>query len=306
MKAQVIHRYGDASELKLEDVPRPDVGRGEVRVRIEAIGINPLETKLRSGSLADQMPTRFPAILGIEAAGEVVAIGEGVSTLEVGDRVAGLALSGAYAEFAVSRSNAWARMPSGLSFERAATLPTAVETAQRVIELLEPASGETVVVNGAAGAVGSAAVQLMVRDGVKVIGTASDGNHRYLGSLGALATTYGPGVVERIRDLAPDGVDAVFDSAGHGFADAAIALRGSTRRIVTISDFAAEAKGITVSMGDAHTIDADAFAFGLELAAAGEFATEISQLFDFEEIAAAHALSEAGHLRGKIIVRGPV
>lgn len=305
MKAQILDRYGDSEQFRLDDVETPEPDADQVRVRVRAIGINPMEVKIRSGALKDEMPTEFPAILGSDFAGVVDKVGDAVSHLTPGDRVAGLAQTGAYAEYAVARADLVAPIPEGLHFEHAATIPTAAEAARRAIGLLNPQKGETVVVNGAAGSVGSAAAQLLVRAGVKVVGTASEDNHDYVRSLGAEPTTYGDGVVARIRDLAPQGVDAVFDVTDHGFVDAAIELRGGTQRIVTISDFGASDRGVTVSYGEQSKITSDDFAHVLELAAAGEFATAIAKTFDFNDIGAAHRLSETGHVRGKIVVVGP-
>lgn len=305
MKAQVLHGYGAADDFTLESVQVPDPRSGEVRIVVRAIGINPMDVKIRSGSLKDQMPTDFPAILGSDVAGVVEKVGAGVDGLAEGDRVVGLSASGAYAEFAVARADHLAKIPDGLDFDRAATIPTAAETAGRVIKLLHPKAGETVVVNGAAGSVGSAAVQLLVRGGVTVIGTASEANHDYLRQLGATPTSYGHGVQGRIRGIASHGVDAVFDVTGQDFMDVAIALRGGTDRIVTISDFPAAQRGITVSYGVADQIRGTDFGYVLDLAAFGEFTTEIAETFRFEDLPAAHKFSETGHLRGKIVVTGP-
>ena len=151
------------------------------------------------------------------------------------------------------------------------------------------------------GAVGSAAVQLLVKRGVAVIGTASQANHPYVASLGALPVAYGEGVANRIRALAHAGIDAVFDVAGHGFAATAIELTGDPSRVLTIADFEAASLGIRTSTGRGLP-GAAAFAPLLPLAAAGGFRTEISRTFPLADLAAAHALSETGHLRGKIIV----
>ena len=305
MKAQVLNGYGGVDRFAVDDVPTPNAEQGQVLVRVRAIGINPMEVRIRSGSMRDQMPTKFPAILGTDVAGVVEGVGDGVSGLSVGNRVVGFAGSGAYAEYTTARADALAPIPDGLDFEQAATLPTAAETSRRGTGLLDPKEGETVVVNGAAGSVGSAAVQLLVRAGVNVIGTASEDNHDYVRSLGATPTTYGDGVVGRISELAPDGVDAVFDVTNHGFVDAAIELRGGPERIVTISQFDAGEKGVIVSYGDSSRIKASDIAPVVELAASGEFATEIARTFSFEDLPAAHEMSEQGHLRGKIVVTVP-
>ena len=306
MKAQVINDYGDVSVFGVQDMPVPEPGEGQVRVRVQAVGLNPLEIKIRAGLLKDQMPVSFPLILGYEMAGVVDAVGEGVQGHAVGSRVVGLTETGAYAEYALARGDNVAAIPEGLDVEQAATIPTAAETAQRGLSQITPKHGETVVVNGAAGSVGSAVVQLLVRYGANVIGTASEDNHDYVRRLGATPTTYGQGVVGRIRDLATDGVDAVFDVTNHGFIDAAIELRGGPDRIVTISDGAAASRGVAVTFGDASKITSASYAPILKLAAVGDFAAEIARTFDFEDVPAAHEFSENGHLRGKIIVTGPI
>ena len=305
MKAQVIRAYGDANQFALDTVPTPQPQNGQVRVRVRTVGVNPMDVRIRSGSMKDQMPLEFPAILGSDFAGEVDATGGGVTDLSAGDRVVGLAPSGAYAEYVVVSRKVLAALPDSLGFDAAATLPTAAATARRVIDQLKPAHGETFVVNGGAGSVGSAAVQLLVAEGITVIATAGEDNHDYLQRLGAVPTTYGDGVADRIRALTPHGVDAVFDVADHGFVDAAISLRGGTDRVITISDFGAGQKGVTVSYGDSSKISADDFAPVVDLAAAGKFATEIARTFPFDRMSDAHRLSESGHLRGKIIVTVP-
>lgn len=304
MKAQLLTDFGGTDRFVLADVPAPQTGPGQVRIRVRAIGINNMDVKIQNGWLRDQFETSFPAVLGTEVAGDVDQVGDGVSGLAVGDRVAGLTESGAYAEYTVTRADSVTVIPDGLDFQHAVTIPTAAETTRRVLKLLDPQQGETFVVNGAAGSVGSAAVQLLARAGVTVIGTASENNHPYLSKLGAVPTTYGLGVVDRVRALAPQGVDAVFDVTGHDFMDAAIELRGGLDRIVTIADFGAAGRGITVSAGVASEITADDFAPVVDLAGHGEFATAIAHTYAFTDIPAAHQLSQEGHLRGKIVVAG--
>lgn len=307
MKAQVLPRFGGADQFDLRDLPDPTPGPGEVRVRMRAVGINPLEVKIRNGWLEDQMPVRFPVVLGTEFSGEVDRLGEGTETtgLAVGAPVAGFTSHGSYAELVIARADQIAVVPPTLPLPQAAGIPTAAETSRRVIAMLRPRSGETVLVNGAAGSVGSAAVQLLHAAGVRVMGTASEGNHDYLRRLGAIPTAYGAGVVDRIRSLAPDGVDAVFDVAGLDFLDSAIELRGGPDRIVTIADFAAASKGVTLALGDLDDITTGDFAEVIDQAAAGTFVVEIAEVFAFDDVAGAHRLSEGGHFRGKIIVAGP-
>lgn len=301
MKAQLLTAFGGTENFRWTEVPTPTPNQGQVLVRVRAIGLNALEWKIRNGSLEGQFPTPLPAILGKELAGTVEALGDGVQGFKVGDPVVGFSASGAYAQYAVANTEALALVPGKIPLEQAATLPVAVETATRGIASLGIQPGWTVVINGAAGAVGSAAVQLLARDGVHVIGTASAANHAYLESLGARPVTYGAGAAARIRALAPRGVDAVFDVSGHGFASTAIELTGNPARVLTIADFAAASLGIKTSTGGGAP-NAQSFAQVLPLVAADKLRIEISKTIPLEQIAEAHALSETGHARGKLIV----
>ena len=304
MHAHVLTRFGGPESLELADLPAPEAGAGQVRVRIAAIGINPIEYKIRNGWLQEVVPTVFPAVLGSEIAGTIDQVGDGVEGFAVGDRVTGFADGGSYAAFTVTRAVTVTPIPDGLGFEQAATIPVGAETALRTVPPLGVRSGDTVVVNGAAGAVGSAAVQLLVRDGVRVVGTASGHNHDYVRALGATPVAYGDGVLDRIRAAAPQGVDAALDAGGHGFAAAAIELVGDPSRIVTTVDFEAAALGVVIAPGDLAGITAAPLGPVVALAADGGYATEISRTFPFAELPAALALSETGHVRGKIVVTG--
>ena len=264
--------------------------------------MNPLDWKVRSGALQAMLPTVFPAVLGNEIAGVVEAIGDGVTEFAVGDRVVGFTTAGAYAELVTTSADRLARIPDALSFEQAATIPTAAETAQRALALIDVQAGETVLVNAAAGSVGSAVVQLLVAAGVTVIGTASEQNHDYVRSLGATPVRYGEHLIADVTAAAPQGVDAAFDGGGRGFVDQALTLVPASR-IVTIIDFAAGAKGVQVAGGDPFALTAATIGPVLELAAEGRFATEAATVLPLDEIEEAHRMSEAGHLRGKILLR---
>ncbi|MFD2422074.1 NADP-dependent oxidoreductase [Amycolatopsis pigmentata] len=301
MKAQILTAFGGADNFVMADVATPIPGPGQVLVRIGAIGINSLECKIRSGSLERAFPTSLPAILGKEVAGSVAAVGADTNGFSVGDRVVGFTDSGAYAEYALARTEALAVLPAALSFVHAVTLPVAVETGVRGISALSVKPGWTVVVNGAAGAVGTAVVQLLLKRGVTVIGTASEHNHDHLAALGAIPVTYGTGAAARIRALAGGPIDAVYDVTGHGFAATGIELTGDSRRVLTIADFDAAPLGVLTSTGPSAPTAAP-FAPVVPLAAAGEFPTVIDRVFPFADIAAAHARSEQGHARGKIVV----
>ncbi|MFE9748663.1 NADP-dependent oxidoreductase [Saccharothrix saharensis] len=300
MKAVVLARFGGPEELRLDEVDRPEPGPGQVRLRVRAVGVNPFDAKVRAGAMESTFTTPLPAVLGLEVAGEVDAVGPDVTGLSVGDEVLGWSDTGAYAEHALATTVA--RKPGGLSWEHAVTLPVAAETTDRALRLLGVKAGETVLVNGAAGGVGTMAVQLGVLAGLRVIGTAGPANQEHVAALGATPTTYGDGLVERVRALAPEGVDAVFDVAGGGVLPAAIELRGGTDRIVTIADAPAAAELGVVFTGGPQERSAGRLAELAELAATGQLRTTVAATFPLAEAAEAHRLIAGGHGRGKVVL----
>jgi NADPH:quinone reductase-like Zn-dependent oxidoreductase len=243
-------------------------------------------------------PTTFPAVPGGELAGVVDALGEGVTDVQVGDGVLGWSDTGSYAQYALA--NTVAPKPAGLDWQHAVTLPVAGETAERVLNLLGVAAGETVLMHGASGGVGTLAVQLATARGARVIATAGPSNQDYLTSLGATATVYGEGLVERVWALAPDGVDAVFDLAGKGALEDSITLRGGTERIVTIADFRAQQLGIPFARGPGEA-SADRLAALAQDAATGKLVTTVTA-YPLDQAATAQQVSDAGHVRGKLVL----
>jgi len=302
MRAQVINGYGGVEVLTLSEVPTPVPGGGEVRLRVAYVSLNPIEWKIRSGAFAAMLPMTFPIILGNEVSGVLDALGEGVEGFEVGDRVTGFVRGGGDAEYVVTTPDRLAVVPEALSLRRAAVIPQGVETARRSLGLLKVAPGETVLINGAAGSVGSAAVQILVGQGVTVIGTASARNHDYLRSLGATPVEYGEGLLDHLAAVAPQGVDAALDCGAHGFVDQALAILPA-ERIITIADFSATAKGVQLAGGDPLALYADSFQSVLPLAADGRFTTEVAAEFPLADLGSAQTMSETGQLRGKILVR---
>lgn len=252
----------------------------------------------------------FPVRTGYEAAGVVDEVGESVSDVHIGDEVFGatsLAGRGANADHAVLV--AWTRKPSVWTWEEAAGAMGGIETSFRVLDRLAVTAGHTVLVQGAAGGTGTIAVQLAVERGATVIGTASEHNHDFLRSLGAVPTTYGPGLVQRVRALAPTGVDAVFDCAGGALPDL-VAITGDPARVVTVADITAAAHGVHLShvspgtaLGPADPPATYGLAIAFELAERGRLRIPVAGVFPLAEVAAAHALSETGHARGKIALR---
>ena len=298
MKAVVIDEFGGPGVLHVADRELPEPGAGQVRVRVRAAGVNGIDGTIRSGAAQQMFPTQLPAVLGLEIAGTVDAVGPGVEGLAAGDDVLGFADGGGYAEYALATTVA--PKPAELGWTEAAALPVAAETALRVLGLLKVTQGDTLLIHGAAGGVGTVAVQLAVVRGATVIGTASEANHDHLRELGATPVLYGEGLVDRVRAAAPDGVDAVFDAAGRGALPDSIALRGGTSRIVTIADPAAFGLGIPFS-GEAAR-DAGDLAEVARQAGDGRLRVTVAETYSLEEAPAAHEAVATGHGRGKVVL----
>jgi NADPH:quinone reductase-like Zn-dependent oxidoreductase len=298
MRAIQFARFGGPEVLEEVEVPEPHAAAGQIRVAVKAVGVNPVDWKLRRGMMGGDLPRRT----GLEVAGVVDEIGDGVTDVSVGDEVFGSVEGGnGAADFAVLAH--YARVPRSLDFAGAAGLPVAVETATRTLDLLDVSDGQTVLVNGAAGAVGISTVQLARVRGARVIGTASAANHDYLLSFGAAATTYGDGLVARVRELALNGVDRAIDDAGGGALPALVELAGGPEHVVTIADYqGAQETGVRMS-GGANAKRAW-YALGEigELIDAGRFTLPVAQTFPLEQIADAQRLSEGGHVRGKLVL----
>jgi NADPH:quinone reductase-like Zn-dependent oxidoreductase len=300
MKAVTFAEYGGPEVLQVTDVPEPEPGPGQIRIAVRAAGVNPLDWKVRSGAMSQFIPLELPAIDAREGAGVVDALGDGVDGVAVGDEVFGFTEGGAAAEKAILR--AWAVKPRNVCFEEVAGLPVAVETSIRVFGVLGGVgAGDTIVIDGAAGGVGAIAVQLARARGARVIGTASEGNHEYLRGLGAEPTTYGDGLVARVRELAPDGVDFGFDTAGKGGVDALIELTGDPGRVASIADFGAAEKGVKVTSGGGAP-PGPALEEAASRLADGSLQPPAIQAFPFSSAADAHRASEGGHVRGKLVL----
>ena len=297
MKAARFSTFGGPEVLEIVDLPDPHPGPGEVRIAVRAAGVNPSDWKKRQGL----MDSGLPQSMGYEAAGIVDEIGGGVTDVHLGDPVFGASADGAaQAEFAVLTY--WAPMPPALDFPQAASLPASIETATRSLDLLGVTGGTTLLISGASGSVGSAAVQLAVARGARVVGTASRANHGYLHALGAEPVAYGAGLVERVRALAPGGVDLALDVAGSGVLPELIDLAGGPENVVTIADFVgAQQHGVRFSRGDDGRAVHALTDIG-DLIESGQFAVPAVQTFPLADIAEAHRLGEAGQLHGKIVL----
>ena len=301
MKAVRFSQFGGPEVLEIVDLPDPHPGPGQVRIAVRAAGVNPSDWKKREGL----MDPELPQTMGYEAAGVVDELGEGVADVAVGDRVFGLSAEGA-AQAELTVLSLYAPIPPSLDFPGAAALPAAIETATRALDQLGvgagAGSGGMLLINGASGSVGSAAVQLAVARGARVIGTASPANHDYLRSLGAEPVAYGEGLAGRVRALAPDGVDAALDVAGSGVLPELIELAGGPEHVVTIADFGgAQEHGVRFSSGDAGRAVYALAGIG-ELIESGCFSLPVAQTFPLAEVAEAHRVSEQSHVRGKLVL----
>ncbi|MFJ4841731.1 NADP-dependent oxidoreductase [Streptomyces sp. NPDC088746] len=295
MKKVSFAEFGGPDVLHLVDAEEPHAGPGRIRVAVRAAGVNPVDWRVREGQMLKAHPIELPAGVGLDAAGVVDEVGEGVEGVEVGEPVFGEG-SSTYAEFAVL--SAWARMPEGLTFQEAAGYPSVVETALRVLREVGVRPGETLLVSGASGGVGSAVLQIARDRGIAVIGTAGAANQDYLRSLGALATTYGDGWAERVRQLGR--VDAALDLAGSGVVRELVGLTGDPRKVISIADLDAPALGVRFS-GVAGSVP-DALAEAVRLISLGKLHIPVERSYTLAEAAAAHIDSQAGHSRGRRVM----
>jgi NADPH:quinone reductase-like Zn-dependent oxidoreductase len=307
MRALQFSSYGPPGVLEVAQVPRPQAGPGQLRVAVRASGVTPADTYFRAGRFRDWIPLPLPLVLGIDAAGVVDEIGAGVTGVQLGDEVFGTVdydrLGGANAEYAVLA--AWAPKPAAWSWEQAGGAAGNIETATRVLDRLGVKDGSTLLVEGAAGGVGTTAVQLARARGATVLGTASAPNHEFLAALGAVPVSYGPGLAERAGLLAPGGVDVVLDCAGSGSLPDLISLVAGPGQVVSIADLSAPGYGVHLSRSAGPGADPPATG-GLAVAAAladrGQFTVPVAAVYPLEQAPAAHELSESRHARGKIIL----
>ncbi|MFF3349287.1 NADP-dependent oxidoreductase [Streptomyces sp. NPDC002779] len=298
--AMAFAAYGGPEVLRPLELEEPVAGPGEVRVRVRAAGVNPVDVKLRRGDFAGMVPVTFPQRLGNEFAGVVDQVGTDVTGLAVGDEVLGFTAMAAYAEVLTVPAGSVTAKPGALSWEVAGALSAVGQTAYNALRELKVGPGDTLLVHAAAGGVGTVAVQLARRLGARVIGTASERNHAYLRSLGAEPAVYGDGLAERVRALAPEGVDVVLDAVGGEAVQASLELVPDRSRIgTTVDQKAADEHGIVRLRG---ARSAGILAELAELAAAGDLVLPVSSAHALTAAAEAHREVEGGHVRGKVVL----
>jgi NADPH:quinone reductase-like Zn-dependent oxidoreductase len=298
LKAVRYSEYGGPEVLRVVEVEQPHVGPGQVRIAVRAAGVNPSDWKDRAGDARDATAVRLPAGVGFEASGVVDEVGPGVSNVSIGDAVFGYGAN-TVAQYAVLTH--WAHKPDDLSFEVAGGLPVIVETAWRCLEQIGVKSGETLLVSGAAGGIGSAVIQLARLRGIAVIGTASAQKHDYVRGLGAIPTTYGPGLAERVRGLARQGVDAALDVAGSGIIPELIDIVGDPSRVLSATDLTAPQYGAKFCHGPPKHPER-IFAEVARLCSEGLFRLRVERTFPLEQTAAAQEVSAQGHVTGKLVI----
>ncbi|MFF9194336.1 NADP-dependent oxidoreductase [Streptomyces sp. NPDC014779] len=304
MKAMAMPEYGGADALTLMELPDPKVAPGEVLVQVRAAGVNPVDWKLAAGGLDPLMVSHFPMIPGWDVAGVVAGNGLDATEFAPGDEVVGYirkdsAEHGAYAEQVAVPVRMLARKPRALSWAQAGGLPLAGLTALQAADRVGCSAGDTVLVHAAAGGVGSLAVQILTARGARVIGTASPANHGFLLDLGAEPVAYGPGLADRVREVAPDGIDAALDFVGGDSVDVSAELLPDPSRLASITDHRAAALG-----GHYVWVRPD----GAGLATLGALADEgrltvfVEKELPLREAAEAWRLSSEGHTRGKLVL----
>jgi NADPH:quinone reductase-like Zn-dependent oxidoreductase len=302
-RAVRFNKYGGLDVLQVVEVNRPSPGPGKVLVQVRAAGINPGEASIRKGAFADRWPATFPSGQGSDLAGIVEEVGPGVANVAAGDEVIGFTNDRAsQAEYVLVDSGNLVPRPANVSWEQAGALFVAGTTAYAAVRSVGLSAGDTVVVSGAAGGVGSIAVQLARNAGARVIGLSGHRNHKWLTGHGVIPVTYGDGVEDRIRAASGGKVDSFIDTFGGGYVELALKLGVAPNRIDTIIDFAAAAKYGVKTEGSYEAATAEVLAQLAGLLAAGRLEIPIARVYPLAEVREAYRELEQRHTRGKIVL----
>src|SRR5215211_2571162 len=298
MRALQYKAYGGPEVLQWAEAPDPHPGPGQIRIVVRAASVNPIDWKAFSGAMSGGEPMAGTGYLGSDAAGVVDEVGDGVTGVAVGDEVFGRGRN-TQAEYALLDS--WAAKPPSIDWAVAAAAGVAGETSERGLRLLEVTAGDTLFVDGGAGGVGAAAVQMALAQGANVIASASEANQDYLREIGAIPVLYGPGLAERVRAAAGGPVDAVLDVAGKSPVKELVSLAPEPSQVVSIANYAAGQAGARVTGGGADSQPMEALAQVAELLAQNRLVIKV-QTFPFDRAAEAYRISQAGHVRGKLVL----
>ena len=311
MRTIAVDEFGGPVALK--DLPTPEIGAGEVLIRVRAAGVNPFDWKVADGELRDEMEHRFPLILGFDAAGVVERVGAGVTELAEGDEVYGYLFKpvigdGTYADYVGAPAAIVARKPESVGFAEAAALPMPGLTAMDLVDAVNPKEGETVLIVGATGGVGSYAVQLAARRGARVIATARQANEEFARELGATETVdhTKENLVDAVRMTHPDGIEAIIDVvSGREALGRMAGLIKEGGRLAT-SVYAADVESLAVLGIQATNVGMQPGARRLEELASmvdsGELSVRLERTFPLERAPEALEESKTGHVRGKIVL----
>ncbi len=303
MKAVKFEKYGDLDVLKIEDVVRPEPKEGQVLIKVKAAGINPGEDSIRAGKLDKMFPAKFPSGEGSDLAGVIKAVGRDVEDFKAGDEVFGFTDNRAsHAEYVIAEAKNIVYKPANVSWEQAGSLFVAGTTAWACINAVAVKEGDTIVVSGAAGGVGSIVVQLAKNAGAKVIGLAGENNQQWLKDHGIIAVVYGEGQAERIKTAANGTIDAFIDAYGSGYVELALALGIPADRINTIIDFEAVSKYHVKSEGSAKAANAQVLKQLAALISEGKLDFVIAKTYPLSEVREAYRELEKRHTRGKIVL----
>jgi NADPH:quinone reductase-like Zn-dependent oxidoreductase len=305
-KAVQYDSYGGIEVLDVRDVAKPVPAAGEVLVEVKAAAINPGEAMIRRGALHDRWPATFPSGQGSDFAGVVAETGPDVDTVTAGDEVIGFTHQRAsQAEFVVVPAGQLIQKPDNVTWEAAGGLFVAGTTAYAAVRAVALKPGDTVAVAGAAGGVGTIAVQLAKRAGATVLGIAGPSNDDWLTAHGVVPVNYGGGLAKRLRDAAPDGqIDAFLDFFGGGYVELAVTELGiDPQRVDTIIDFPAIERFGVRGEGNADAADATVLAELADLVAAGELEVPVAEVYPLDQVQEAFRTLEQRHTRGKIVLR---
>ena len=303
-RAVRFDEYGDIDVLNVVEVERPAPGPGEVLVGVKAAGLNPGEASIRKGLMHERWPATFPSGQGSDLAGVVEEVGPEVDAFSPGEQVLGWTdLRASQAELVVIPADQLIRKPAGVPWEVAGSLFVAGTTAYAAVRAVGAGSGDTVIVSGAAGGVGSLTVQLARLAGATVIGLAGESNHQWLLEHGAIPVGYGDGVAGRIREVTDNHVDALIDTFGGGYVAMAIEELGvAPGRIDTIIDWAAAEQYGVKTEGTAAAASADVLAELIQLVDSGQLEVPIARVYPLDQVRDAYRELERRHTRGKIVL----
>jgi NADPH:quinone reductase-like Zn-dependent oxidoreductase len=303
-KAVKFDEYGGIDVLRVDEVPRPVPGPGQVLVEVRAAAINPGEAAIREGVFAQTWPATFPSGQGSDLAGVVAEVGDGVDRAAVGDEIIGYTDNRAsQAEYALVEQGHLTHRPNGVPWEVAGSLYVAGTTAYAAVRAVSLNAGDTVVVSGAAGGVGTIAVQLAKQTGATVIGLASEPHHQWLTEHGVIPVSYGPGVADRIRAASGGRVDAFIDTFGQGYVDLALELGVPRDRIDTIADFAAARRHGVKTDGNAVGASPEVLAELAALIDKGVIEVPIAQTYPLADVHEAYRELGRRHTLGKIVLK---